>query len=82
MTLDDFNRGSQEERTTWTWQQGSYLACRILEGHKIALFYMGEFFAEVYYQAEGNQVDYVRGFKNLELLMPYLDQIHLPDISR
>ncbi|RDC58695.1 hypothetical protein [Adhaeribacter pallidiroseus] len=82
MTLYDFNRGSQEERLAWTWQHGAYLSYRFHLGHRIALYHLSEFFIEVYYQVQGNEVDYVRGFQSLELLAPYLAKIKLPDVIR
>ncbi len=81
MTLQEFIHGSQSERAVWTWQEGLFLADRSWQEYRVCLYHMGEFFAEVYYQRVTHQVNLIMSFKNPELLMPYQDQINLPDIT-
>ena len=81
MTLYHFNKGSHQERTALIRQHGTFLADRPGNQYRVSLYHMGEFFAEAYYQVNGNQLELVRGFKNREFLEPYLDTIILPDID-
>lgn len=80
MTLNDFNKGYQSNRVSYVWQHGTFLAGRPWQKHRVCLYHMGEFFAEVYYRVRDNQVDLVRGFKNRELLEPYLGDIDVSGI--
>jgi hypothetical protein len=80
ITLYDFNRGSHPERIAMVWRHGMFLAFRTWGLYRVYLFYMGEFFAEVYFRVLDNQVSLVRGFKNSESLEPYLYKIGLNEI--
>lgn len=49
-------------------------------GCSVALYKMPEFFAEVWYSPEDNQIALVQGFESRELLEPYLDAIDLEEL--
>lgn len=80
MNLFDFNKATQEECTTWLQEQGTYLANRNYQGSKISLYHMGNFYAEVYQRPWDNQVYFVKGFKNENMLKLYLNAISLSNM--
>ncbi len=77
MNLFDFNRATPTECTTWLQEQGTYLADRNYQGSKVCLYHIGNFYAEVYHRSWDNQVYFVKGFKNQNLLKFYLHPISL-----
>jgi len=77
MNLSDFNKATQEECTNWLQKQGTYLADRNYQGSKVRLYHLGNFYAEVYHRTWDNQVYFVKGFKNENMLKLYLHAISI-----
>lgn len=75
-----FNFLPKDERATLVWQQGRFLAIRFDMGCSVVLYHMPNFFAEVWYSPEGNQIALVHGFESKKLLEPYLDIINLEEL--
>jgi hypothetical protein len=80
MDFYKFNYLPGSDRADLVWQQGRLLATRDHMGCIVVLYQMPEFFAEVYYSPEDNQIALVHGFKSPELLEPYLASINLEDL--
>ncbi|RDV11866.1 hypothetical protein DXT99_23465 [Pontibacter diazotrophicus] len=80
MNIYQFNYYALDQRAEMVWQYGSYLAVRHDGGHSVVLYHMGEFFAEVWYSPEDNQVKTVRGFKSKTCLEPYLQMVSLEEL--
>ena len=62
------------------WERGTFIAVPIDGNHSIALYHMGEFWAEVWYDAEANNIALVRGFKSRALLDLYADMVDISQI--
>ncbi|MDX5422415.1 MAG: hypothetical protein LPK07_10745 [Hymenobacteraceae bacterium] len=77
MTLSQFNTYSIAARLEIIWEHGNFLAFRGRRGYRIALYDLGNFFAEVWYNPETNFISLVRGFKSKKALEPYLNKINL-----
>jgi hypothetical protein len=75
-----FNYLPGNDRAELVWQQGRFLAIREHMGCSVVLYKMPEFFAELWYSPEDNQIALVHGFKSHELLEPYLDSIDLIEL--
>ncbi|QNF35123.1 hypothetical protein HUW51_21265 [Adhaeribacter swui] len=80
MNLSDFNKATQEECTAWLLQNGTYLADRHCQGSKVRLYHLGDFYAEVFHRSWDNQVYFVKGFKNENVLKLYLHTIQLAEL--
>ena len=79
MNLDNFHFMTSDLRAEAVWVYGTYLAIRSDRDHYVALYSMGDFFVEVWYNPVVNEIVYTLGFTSVELLEPYLKKI---DISR
>ncbi|WP_345159859.1 hypothetical protein [Pontibacter saemangeumensis] len=67
-------------RAALVWQHGRFLAIRTEMSCSVVLYHMNEFFAEVWYSPEDNQIALVHGFGSRKLLEPYLDVIDLKEL--
>ncbi|MFD3002681.1 hypothetical protein ACFS7Z_20085 [Pontibacter toksunensis] len=59
-----------------------FLAIRTEIGCSVVLYHMSDFFVEVWYSPEDNQIALVHGFERRELLEPYLEMIDLAELIR
>ena len=74
-----FNQLPLSEQLAIVLNEGTYLAMRFgTEGDRINLYYLGSFFAEVYYDAQQNHLHGCRTFTGTAPLEAYTQQIHLP----
>jgi hypothetical protein len=80
MELYDFNHYQLAHRAALVGEQGQFLAVRQSGDCRVCLYTMGNFWAEVWYQAENNQIALVRGFKSQACLEPYLVLVDLSDL--
>lgn len=82
MTMDfyEFNYLPGSERAELVWQHGRLLTTRDHMGCTVVLYKMPEFFAEVWYSPEDNQIALVHGFNSTELLEPYIASMNLDDL--
>ena len=64
------------------WVEGNFLARRWEEEDAVGLYYMaGDFFAEVYYNGENNQIVNVDSFTSSAILEDYSHGIDLRDLT-
>lgn len=80
MNLYQFNCCDFSRRAEAVWRNGDYLSVRHEGKHRVVLYHMGEFFAEVCYLPEENQVKAVRGFKSKACFEPYLEMVSLEEL--
>lgn len=79
MDLYDFHFMTSDVRAEAVWVHGTFLAIRSEADHYVALYYMGNFFVEVWYSPVVNKITYTNGFKSGELLEPYLQMIDISE---
>ena len=77
MNLNLFNTHTLAGRLEIIWAHGNFIAYRGRRGYRIALYDLGNFFAEIWYNPENDYVSLVRGYKSKKALEPYLHQIDL-----
>jgi hypothetical protein len=70
MTLYQFIGLDTNEQAEHIWQ-GTYLAMRTEEHYRILLYKLDDFFAEVFYNSDKNEISHIKGFRSRSLLMPY-----------
>jgi len=74
MILYDFNRLNQQERAEYVIKKGEFLASCPGRGN---LYKIGDFFAEIVYDADRNEILETRAFRTTKNLEPYLDKINI-----
>jgi hypothetical protein len=74
LTLYDFNRLTQAERAEHVFHFGTFLASCPERGN---LYNIGDFFAEVLYDDDLNEIQEVRAFRTGRNLEPYLEKINI-----
>ena len=72
MTLYDFNATDEYGKAESVFTQGIFIDDRREAGLNIQLYRLGNFYVEVYYDAEANRITRYRSFKALGQLAPYL----------
>lgn len=80
MDFYQFNYMPRDQRAELVWGQGRFLAVRSYMGCIVALYHMPDFYAEVEYSPEDDQIALVHGFESRDLLEPYLDVIDLGEL--
>jgi len=71
MTLLYFIGLDLNEQAECIWQ-GTFLAMRSDAHHKILLYRIGDFYAEVFYDNKENKVTQIKGFRANSHLIPYI----------
>ena len=82
MDVYDFNRLSVPLRGQVVLHQGSKIAERVVKEFMVKLYYLQNFYVEVWLAPTTNQITHVIGFKNTLCLEPYLELIHMPAILK
>jgi hypothetical protein len=80
MDFYEFSRLNQDQREALVKKRGIFLAVRMSCGCKISLYHMSNFYAEVVYLPESNEIILVRSFKSKSCLDPYLEMVDLSGI--
>ena len=62
----------EQQEATW---EGTFIADREDEEHKILLYQIDRFYVEVFYHKEYNVIRRYRPFASTDQLEPYLDKI-------
>lgn len=80
MTLYDFIALGKECQPNAVWQHGSFLAMRQEDGFRLALYEMDDFFVQVQYDPDKNEIVKVTPFKSMRMLEPYWITVELPEL--
>ncbi|WP_181308838.1 hypothetical protein [Rufibacter sp. XAAS-G3-1] len=72
MNIYDFRFLNQEERAECVYTEGTFLATNPERGN---LYFVGDFYAEVLYDGDRNEIKEVTCFKSTNRLAPYLEHI-------
>ena len=59
------------QKAEYVWQ-GTHIATRTDSEHRILLYTLGEYYAEVFYNAETNEITNIKGFRATSHLVPYM----------
>ncbi|ARS36437.1 hypothetical protein [Pontibacter actiniarum] len=80
MNLSHFNKKPLEQRADIILKHGVYLAVRYRSQYIIRLYYVGQSFAEVWYEPRRDRFVLVRILSNQVGLQPYLEMVDISDI--
>jgi hypothetical protein len=72
MEMFNFYTQDVKDRARIAVQEGKHISSRQGKQHRIELYYLDNYFIEVCYKKDTNRVAAVRGFRDLDLLDPYL----------
>ncbi|MDQ4140385.1 MAG: hypothetical protein M3142_07645 [Bacteroidota bacterium] len=82
MSLDDFLIQPLDWRAHFVSLEGVYLATRSGCKFDFSLYYVTDFFVEVWYAKGSHEVGLIRGFTDTACLTTYLDEIDITDVQR
>ncbi len=80
LSLKDFNHLTHLEKMVYLKKWGTYLAIRQTSVFEVKLFYVNNFFVELYFRSQQDKCEYIGNFEDITMLEPYLRGIKL-DIS-
>ncbi|WP_162055990.1 hypothetical protein [Pontibacter pamirensis] len=78
MDMQEFNALPLNERTASVWKLGTFLSSRTKGNYSLALYHIGSFFSEMWYDPVENKIMLVQAFTSRTLPEPYLELIELP----
>jgi hypothetical protein len=76
MTLYQYNLLTDHQKTEVIWQ-GTFLDDRREGRFMVQLYSLGDFYVEVYYNQQNNQIMRFKSFRTTRLLVPYLKKIKI-----
>ena len=80
VTIDKFNRLSLDEKAWYIWNGAAYLHVREDEKYRYNLFYMNNYYVELLYNINDNEIEKIRAFFSHSFLTPYLETIELDEL--
>jgi hypothetical protein len=80
MTLQHFRALSQDKQYKKLLLSGEFLTSRDTDENCILLFQLGNFYVELFFDKECEEIIYSRSFKNTDKLNPYLEKIDISGI--
>ncbi len=81
ISIQTFNDLTKFQKCVFLWQEGTFISNRFHQnGYSINLYHTCNFYAEVWYNGNKQQVGSIRTFKKSSKLEPYLDKINIEDI--
>lgn len=80
MDLYQFNRKPLEQRAYIIVRYGTYLAVRYRSQYIIRLYFIDDFFAEVWYEPRRDRFVLVRSLSEDVGLRPYLEEIDISEL--
>jgi hypothetical protein len=81
MTHQHFKSLSQDKKYRNLLLNGVCLASRDTEEHCILLFQLHDFYVEIYFDSNCDEILYSRSFQNTEELNPFLEHIDISHLT-
>jgi len=75
--LCEYNVLSDVKKTQLLWDHGVFLMNREDDNQLVNLYALFDFYVEVYYMQQSNEIKRIKTFKSINPLQPYLDRINL-----
>ena len=77
VSISEFNCLSLDEKAWYLWHGATFLHVYEKDEYRINLFYLNDYYIELWYHIEGNKVDVIKGFQSIHLLEPFLNNIDI-----
>jgi hypothetical protein len=81
ITVQEFNELHTDEKAWHLWHGATFLHVFTANGYRVNLFYLKNYYIELWYNISDNKVDHIRAFQSVKLLSPFLDNISLGDLN-
>ncbi|MDN5202902.1 hypothetical protein QQ008_16040 [Fulvivirgaceae bacterium BMA10] len=78
--MHKFRKLTIDQQTLLVKKRGSYLSIRESNSFLINLYFIDDFFVELWYSSNGISVNQIRSFRKLKYLEPYLNTIDISDV--
>ena len=78
--IAEFNGLTLDEKAWYLWHGATFLHVYENQNHRINLFYLNDYYIELWYHMDRNKVDQIRAFKSLTLLEPFLENIGIDSL--
>jgi hypothetical protein len=75
MNLAEFNNLELDKKSDLVWEWGYFVTARKSGKYNIALFLIGDFFAEVHISITENKTEMINGVSNSELHKDFLEAV-------
>jgi len=80
LQLKDYLHLAEEEQLALLYNDGVYVGKRIVNNKPVIPFQLYSFYVEVHYLEYRKVIDHIKTAASAEILLPYLDQIHVRDL--
>lgn len=70
-----------EQQLDLLHRDGVYIGKRKLEQQTVVLFQLHSFYVEVFYRKYRREIDYLLTSSGTDILLPYIDQVHVRDLK-
>lgn len=77
VTISEFNELTLDEKAWYLWHGATFLHVYQNSKFRINLFYLNDYYIELWYHIDENKVENIRAFKSIELLEPFLQNIDI-----
>lgn len=77
VSLNEFNNLNTDEKAWYLWHGATFLHVYENRKHRINLFYLNNYYIELWYNLDGNNIDNIGAFTSLDRLKPFLDRINI-----
>lgn len=81
LSFYDFCTLPSDEQSDFILDNGQFLCSIDKNDNKIGLFYLFDFYVEVFYNYTSKSLVKIRPFREVKNLAPYLDEIELPQMA-
>ncbi|HZF63435.1 MAG TPA: hypothetical protein VEZ55_03070 [Chitinophagaceae bacterium] len=82
LSLEEFNELSKELKLDILHRDGVHVGKRMIDQENVILFQLYAFYVEVRYKQYRKVVTQILTSRSSDILQPYLDQIHIPDLNK
>jgi hypothetical protein len=79
-SVTEFNLLTSDEKAWYLWHGATFLHVYEHFPYRVNLFHLNNFYIELWYCVNDNRIERIHAFTSLELLEPFLNNIHLGEI--
>ena len=80
VSIDKFNKLSLDEKAWYIWNGAVFLHVHEDKKFRYNLFYMNNYYVELLYNNENNEIEKIRAFFSDSFLSPYLENIDIKEL--
>jgi len=77
VSVVEFNGLTTDEQAWYLWHGATFLHVYENGKHRVNLFHLNNYYIELWYNLDGNNIEKIGAFTSTELLKPFLDRIDI-----